>query len=176
MGLEEAELNRLAHQTVVALAARSETLAVCESLTAGLAASSIAEVPGASEVFRGGLVTYATDLKATLAGVDKQLLERVGPIDPETARQMAEGVRRICGSDWGVAFTGVAGPTEQDGHPVGEVYIAVAGPDGTETLRALRDGHVRTVDGIDVLEGDRDQIRRWAVEAGLLALLDRKND
>lgn len=144
---------------VAALRERGHTLASAESLTAGLFAATIAEVPGASAVLRGGLIVYATDLKATLAGVPVELLERCGPVHPDTAAALAAGARDRCGADWGVGLTGVAGPAEQDGVPVGTVYLGIAGPSGG-TVTALR------------LDGDRSAVRRGAVTAGLRALAD----
>ena len=85
-------------------------------------------MPGASQVIRGGLVVYATDLKSSLAGVDPELLARVGAVDPGVAAQLAVGVRDRLLATYGVGITGVAGPDEQDGRPVGEVHCAVAGP------------------------------------------------
>jgi nicotinamide-nucleotide amidase len=144
------------------LGSRRLTLAAAESLTGGLLADALVRVPGASAVFRGGLVTYATELKAELLGVDATLLARTGPIDSEVARQMAEGVRRVCGADVGLATTGVAGPDPQDGHPPGEVYVAVAGPGGA-VVRKLE------------LSGDRAAIREATVARLLeLALLDQE--
>ena len=115
---------------VRALAERHETVSVAESLTGGLLAATLVEIPGVSAVFRGGLVVYATELKHTLAGVPQRLLDERGPVDPEVAVALAAGVRERCGSDWGLATTGVAGPEPQDGKPVGMVFIAVAGPRG----------------------------------------------
>lgn len=163
----------LAREVVRLLRERGETLALCESLTAGLASASVAAVPGASAVLRGGLITYATDLKVSLAGVDKHVIDREGPVSSSTAESMADGARMVCGAEWGVSFTGVAGPDTQDGHPVGEVFIAVAGPGGTQGHRARIDGHMRRIDGIDVFDGDRAEIRARAVQAGLYALIDR---
>lgn len=105
------------------------TVAVAESLTGGRVAAALTAVPGASNVLRGSVTAYATDLKARVLGVDAGLLDRVGAVDGEVARQMALGVRKVCGADLGVATTGVAGPAEQDGKPVGTVYVAVVGPD-----------------------------------------------
>lgn len=105
------------------------TVAVAESLTGGRVAAALTAVPGASNVLRGSVTAYATDLKARVLGVDANLLDRVGAVDGEVARQMALGVRRVCGADIGVATTGVAGPAEQDGKPVGTVFVAVVGPD-----------------------------------------------
>jgi nicotinamide-nucleotide amidase len=140
-----------------ALIARTQTLAVAESLTGGLVAATLVDVPGASAVFRGGLVVYATDLKATLAGVDADLLAERGPVDPDVAVQLAHGVRGRCGSDWGLATTGVAGPTEQNGIAVGTVFIGVAAPDGSAEVRALR---------IPAILG-RSSIRRRTVDESL---------
>ncbi|MDN6405831.1 CinA family protein, partial [Corynebacterium sp.] len=116
----------VAREFVAAAEERGLTVATAESLTAGRIAATIADVPGASAVLRGGLIVYATDLKGTLAGVDADLLDRVGPVHPEAAAQLARGAARVCGADLGVGVTGVAGPDAQDGHPVGEVYLAVS--------------------------------------------------
>jgi nicotinamide-nucleotide amidase len=109
------------------------TIAVAESLTGGQLAAALTSVPGASAVFRGSVTAYATDLKASILGVDTTLLAEHGAVHAEVARQMAEGVRRLCGADVGLATTGVAGPEPQDGQPVGTVYTAVATPDGTSS-------------------------------------------
>jgi PncC family amidohydrolase len=115
---------------LAALVARLEraelTVAVAESLTGGLVLGALTTVPGVSAVLRGGVVVYATDTKASQLGVDAELLRERGPVDPDVALAMARGVRRRWTSDIGLATTGVAGPEPQDGHPVGEVYIAVA--------------------------------------------------
>ena len=117
-----------AEALIAALRRRGETLAVAESLTGGLLAATLVDVPGASRVFRGGLIVYATDLKATLAGVPAELLAARGPVDPDVAVALARGARERCGADWGLATTGVAGPEPQDGAAVGTVFVAVAGP------------------------------------------------
>lgn len=145
---------------VHSLAERHETLATVESLTGGLLASSIVEIAGVSGIFRGGLVVYATELKSQLAGVPEDLLADRGPVDPDVAVALAEGGRRRCGADWGLATTGVAGPEPQDGKPVGLVYVAVAGPGGTD---------VRQFD----LDGGRDHIRSAAVVEALRLLAER---
>ncbi|UVI34809.1 CinA family protein [Brevibacterium spongiae] len=102
------------------------SLASAESLTGGRFVASLVDVPGASAVVRGGLVTYATDLKSSLAGVDADHLEETGPIDPVVAAQMAVGTAGRCVADIGISCTGVAGPDPQDGKPVGLVYTAIA--------------------------------------------------
>ena len=131
------------------------TVAVAESLTGGLVAAAITSVPGASAVFRGSVTAYATELKASILGVDADLLAAQGAVDADVAAQMSRGVRRVLGADVGVATTGVAGPTEQDGKPVGLVYVAVCGPDG---LARVTESH---------FTGDREAIRRQAVEEAL---------
>jgi nicotinamide-nucleotide amidase len=117
---------------VAALAARGETVAAAESLTAGLVCATLAQVPGASAVLRGGLVVYATELKTRLAGVDPELLAEHGAVFPEVAAQLAVGARERCGATWGLGLTGVAGPAPQDGVAPGTVHVGLAGP-GTRT-------------------------------------------
>jgi nicotinamide-nucleotide amidase len=144
---------------VQALARRGETLAVAESLTGGALAAAVVDVPGASVVFRGGVVAYATDLKHALLGVDEALLVREGAVHPEVAIQMADGVRTRLAASWGLATTGVAGPDPQDGRPPGTVHVALAAACGT------------TVESLD-LAGNRAQVRSAAVAAAL-ELLNR---
>ncbi|GAB7043199.1 MULTISPECIES: CinA family protein [Catenuloplanes] len=154
------EGSSVAATVVAALTKAGQTVASAESLTGGLVASTLVDVPGASSAFRGGVVVYATELKATLAGVSAPLLAERGPVDPDVAAALAEGVRERCGADWGLATTGVAGPEPQDGKPVGLVYVAVAGPGGTE---------VRRLD----LSGGRVVIRVTTVTEVLRLLADR---
>ncbi len=135
------------------LVRRGETLAVAESLTGGLLAATIVDVPGASRAFRGGVVAYATELKVVLAGVPVELLDKCGPVHPETAAAMAYGIRKRCQADWGLATTGVAGPDPQDGIPVGTVYVALSG--------------ARSVIRRRNLTGDRATIRTGTVDAAL---------
>lgn len=141
------------------LADRGETLATVESLTGGLLSAAIVDIPGASSVFRGGLVVYATEMKAVLAGVPETLLARRGPVDPDVALALAEGGRRRCAADWAAATTGVAGPQLQGGKPVGLVYVAVVGP-AVGTVRRFQ------------LAGDRPVIRNQAVLGALRLLAD----
>jgi nicotinamide-nucleotide amidase len=141
------------------LAAQRQTLAVAESLTGGLLASTLVDVPGASKVLRGGLVVYATDLKATLGGVPQALLDKRGAVDPDVALALAHGVRARCDADWGLATTGVAGPEPQDGIAAGTVYVAVAGPGRAEVRKAT-------------LDGDRAAVRAGAVAAALDLIAD----
>ncbi len=128
---------------------RGWTLAVAESVTGGLVGGRITNVAGSSEVFRGGVISYATDVKQSLLDVDP------GPVVSETAaRQMAHGVRRLLGADVAVSLTGVAGPDEQDGQPVGTLFVGLVGP-GFDEVRSTR------------LPGLRDQMRQFAVITAL---------
>ena len=108
---------------------RGETLALMESCTGGLVASLITDTPGSSTAFRGGIVSYATDIKQQF-GVPAEVLEAHGAVSVETARAMAQAARERLGASVGVGVTGVAGPDPQEGKPVGEVHIAVATSSG----------------------------------------------
>jgi nicotinamide-nucleotide amidase len=144
----------LAAQIVGLLTRRRQTVAVAESLTGGLLGAAITTVPGASSVFRGGVIAYATDVKAALLGVSAALLAERGAVDPDVAGAMAAGVRERLGAAIGAATTGVAGPDAADGKPPGTVHIAVSTAGGTV---------VQTL----ALSGGRDEIRRDTVERSL---------
>ena len=128
----------VAAAVVAALTALGATVAVAESLTGGLVTSALVGVPGASAVVRGGVVAYMTDLKTSLLGVDADLLARVGAVDLDVAAAMAGGVAERLGATYGLATTGVAGPDPQDGHPVGEVWVAVHVADAGPVVEGLR--------------------------------------
>ncbi len=142
----------LAARLLAALEARGWSLAVAESLTGGAVCARLVDVAGASRVLRGGVVAYATDLKAALLGVPDELLADRGAVDPDVAAAMAAGVRDRLGADVGLATTGVAGPDPQDGRPPGTVYIAVATPAGARV-------------GSRQLAGDRADVRAATVDA-----------
>ncbi|MBF8188924.1 nicotinamide-nucleotide amidohydrolase family protein [Nonomuraea sp. K274] len=142
------------------LVRQGATVAVAESLTGGLIGAAFTSVSGSSKAFRGGVISYATDLKRELLGVPEELLRREGVVHPEVAAAMATGVARLCGATYGLAVTGVAGPEPQDGKPVGTVYAAVSCPGGKIEVRELSlDGtreriRVETVDvAVDLLSG-----------------------
>ncbi|POX43671.1 CinA family protein [Streptomyces sp. Ru72] len=161
-------MNSMAAELLRLLMVRGETLAVAESLTGGLVAAELTAVPGASAVFRGSVTAYATDLKRDLLGVDGTLLDTRGAVDPQVAGQMATGVRKALGADWGLATTGVAGPDPQDGQPVGTVFVAVAGPfeDVSDELGGEKVASLR-------LNGDRAEIRMESVRSVLALLLEQ---
>ena len=126
------------------------TMAVAESVTGGLIGGRLTNVAGSSEVFRGGVISYASDIKFDMLGV------KHGPVVSErAAMQMAQGARRVLGADVGLAVTGVAGPDEQDGQPVGTLCVGVALPDETSLATT------------SVLPGLRDQMRQFSVITAL---------
>lgn len=145
------------------LRVRGETVAVAESLTGGLLGATISAAEGASDVYRGGITAYATQLKNDLLGVPGPVLDAVGAVAPETAGAMAAGARERLGATYGLSLTGVAGPSEQEGKPVGTVFCGLATPTGG-VVRPMR------------LPGDRPMIRQYACVAAMnllrLHLLD----
>mgnify|MGYP003584477689 CR=1 FL=1 len=146
--VEPTEISRI----VAGLAGTGKTLAVAESLTGGLLAAAVVSVPGASAVFRGGVVAYATELKSEVLGVDRRLLAERGPVDPEVAAAMAAGVARRLGADIGVSSTGVAGPAPLGDIGPGLVFVAVSdSAAGVSSVRGLQ------------LSGDRNEIREQTV-------------
>jgi nicotinamide-nucleotide amidase len=138
---------------------RSMTLATAESLTGGALADLVSASPGASETYLGGVVSYATEVKIDLLGVSAETVKEHGVVSEECAREMAQGVRTLVGTDWGVSTTGVAGPTTQEGKPAGMVFVAVAGPHGTRCQQ------------LD-LDGDRAEIRERTCTAAATMLIE----
>lgn len=125
------EVDRLAREVVELGAARGLTVCTAESLTAGLTAASIADVPGASAVLKGGAVTYCDEIKHRVLGVSSETLRRFTAVSAETAHEMAHGARSLFCTDVAVSMTGYAGPdggTVED--PAGTVYLAVAQAQG----------------------------------------------
>lgn len=144
------------------LTSRGWTIGVAESLTGGAVTSALVSVPGASAALLGAVVAYATPVKHSVLGVDQVLLTEHGPVHPEVALQMADGVRRAVQvdgrpADVGISTTGIAGPDSPDGQPVGTVHIGVVTPFARNS-RAYR------------FEGDRAAIRSQSVDAALEAV------
>jgi competence/damage-inducible protein CinA-like protein len=135
--------------TLDLLRTRGLTLGLAESVTGGLVAARLTGVPGASDVLRGSIVSYATDVKYDVLGVPEGSV-----VTPEAAAEMAVGARRVLGADIGLALTGVAGPTDQEGQPVGTLHVGVASDDSVTTA-SLR------------LPGTRDQMRQFSVISSL---------
>ena len=149
----------LERQVIAALKARGLTLAAAESCTGGLTAKRLTDVPGASAVFLGGVVSYTNGVKERALGVPHDMLEEYGAVSEPVARAMAEGVRRLTCADLALSVTGVAGPDKDDrGHDVGTVYIALSAKNET-TVQLLH------------LSGDRGAIRAAAADEMFRLLL-----
>ena len=147
-------MESLSAQVLAALRERGETVACAESLTGGGLAVVLTAAPGSSVSMRGGVVSYATEVKRDLLGVSAPFV-----VSGECAEQMAQGVRSLLGATWGISTTGVSGPDTQEGRPVGTVFVGIAGP-GVSRFRQL------------ALTGDREAIRRATVTAALEDLAD----
>ncbi len=136
------------------------TLATAESLTGGMIGAALTAVPGASAVYKGGVVSYVNQVKEEILGVSPEILERYGAVSPWTAGAMASGVRKLLKTDFAVAVTGLAGPGgDEFGHEVGTVFIGFESRSRAE-VRQFR------------FEGDREAVRQQTVEAALKLVLE----
>ncbi|KAK5994207.1 CinA-like protein [Cladobotryum mycophilum] len=157
-------LRDIAGDVIGLLKQSGETIGVAESLTGGGIMAALTSVEGASAVFRGGVVSYATPLKQHLLKVDADLISQHGVIHADVAEQMAAGARTITGTGlntstaWGISTTGVAGPDSQDGKPVGMVFIGIASPEHNQALGPFH------------FPGDRDRVRQATVMEALSQL------
>ncbi len=161
MTASDSELLALAVRLGAALKARGATVATAESCTGGWVAKALTDVPGSSEWFAYGLVTYGNDAKVALLNVPVSVLGRSGAVSEETVRAMAAGARDLSGADYAVAISGIAGPDGGSANkPLGTVWFAWSAGDQLRTERR-------------VFPGDREAVRRasvaWALK-GLLAL------
>ena len=142
------------------LRAKGMTLATAESLTGGGIGAALTAVPGASDVFKGGVICYMDYVKERILGVSPDVLESDGAVSAPTAEAMAVGVRRLLAADVSLSVTGLAGPGGDDfGHPVGTVYIGFS--DGKKTL--VKECH---------FEGSREEIRNQTISVALLLVLE----
>ena len=142
-----------------ALRAKGLTLATAESLTGGGIGAALTAVPGASDVFKGGVISYVNQVKEEMLGVRREILDRYGAVSPQTAEAMASGVRNLLQADIAVSVTGLAGPGgDEFGHPVGTVYIGFY--DGIESV--VREYHFM---------GSREEIRNQTIDAALRLIL-----
>lgn len=159
----DAELRTVSAAAFARLRARGEKVSFAESLTGGLIAASFVENPGASAALDESYVTYAPESKMRILGVQRETVETLGVVSGQCAREMAQGVQKISGADWGVSATGLAGPdggTAQT--PVGTVFIGIAGKGGAQAFECH-------------FEGDRDAVRRHSA-ARAFELLCREID
>jgi nicotinamide-nucleotide amidase len=139
---------------VESLKSKGETLSIAESLTGGALTSEIVSVPGASHILKGSIVAYSVEIKVHELSVSQDIIDKVGVVSEEVALAMADGVKARMNSTWSIASTGVAGPGPHHGIPAGTVWLAIVGPDTRETVKLA-------------LEGDRERVRRGAVESAL---------
>ncbi|MCM3717088.1 competence/damage-inducible protein A [Fictibacillus phosphorivorans] len=151
------ENDTLEKQTIDSLMRRNATVASAESLTGGLFGKVMTDQPGSSSVFKGGIIAYSNELKKNLLNVPESLLKEHGAVSEECAKWMAEHIKKMAKADYGISFTGVAGPEQQEGRPVGTVYIGVSGPQKTKVFDFK-------------LAGTRKSIREKTVKHGMYVL------
>ena len=135
------------------LKARGETVSVAESLTGGGLGHALTQIPGASEVFIGGIIAYTADVKVNFLGVPRATIDEFTVVSEEVAIAMAEGARVKIGTTWAISTTGIAGPGDYMGIREGTVWIAIAGPI-TQTLQLT-------------LDGGRDGVRQGAISSAI---------
>lgn len=152
-------MNELAASVVDELRSRSWTIATGESVTAGLIASALAEVPGCSDVLRGGVVAYQVDVKESLLGVSERAIAR-GVVSEQVAMEMAHGAARALGARVGVGTTGAAGPAAHDGTAPGLAWVGVWVHVGPGEPGLVRTREIRS-------SGDRTQVRAEVTQAAL---------
>ena len=148
----------IAQEAIALLKEAGLTVGTCESLTGGMICSTLVDVSGASSVVRGGFITYQTDTKTLLAGVDAALIESRGVVSAEVAAAMAEGSRQRLGVDIAVSATGMASPGEVGDPPAGTVFVGVSSAKGTRVLPLK-------------LSGSRAEVRQQTVEAAIRAII-----
>lgn len=149
------------HEIVTALIEHKITIATAESCTGGKIAATITDVPGASEIFGYGMVTYSNDAKIKILGVKEETLSAHGAVSPETAYEMAAGLKRVSGADVAVSVTGIAGPGGGSPEkPVGLVYMGIAYGNDVFVKKNL-------------FQGERDEVRLQTVETALHFVVEK---
>jgi len=148
-------VNQSAQEIIALLRDRGETLCVAESITGGGLGSFITQIPGASDVFLGGVISYSTRLKEVLLHVPPSLIEEFTVVSEEVAQAMAAGARLATGATWAIATTGVAGPGPSEGLPAGTVWVAIDGPTP----------HSMVLD----LQGGREDVRNATISSAISA-------
>ena len=150
----------LCSEVLEALRQRGKTLAAAESLTGGGIGSALTAIPGASEVYKGGVISYVNEVKRNVLGVPQEILDRYGAVSPWTAGYMASGVRELLKADYAISVTGLAGPGgDEFGHPVGTVYIGFES-NPKSLVKQFR------------FEGTREEIRHQTIEKAMELILE----
>ena len=153
-------MTNLASEVIHAL--QGKTLVTAESCTGGMIGAALTAVPGASQVYKGGVISYTNEVKQNVLGVDERLLHTYGAVSQQTAGAMASGVRKLLKADYAISVTGLAGPGgDEFGHEVGTVFIGFESAQG----RIVKQYH---------FSGDREQIRQQTVQAALYLILENK--
>ena len=147
-------MNTLSSAIIESLKLKGESLSIAESITGGALTSEIVSVPGASHILKGSIVAYSVEIKMRELSVPQELIDRAGVVSEEVALAMADGIRARMNTTWSIASTGVAGPGPHHGIAAGTVWLAIVGPNTRETVKLA-------------LEGDRETVRRGAVESAL---------
>ena len=147
-------MNTLSSAIIESLKSKGESLSIAESITGGALTSEIVSVPGASHILKGSIVAYSVEIKMRELSVPQELIDRAGVVSEEVALAMADGIRARMNTTWSIASTGVAGPGPHQGIAAGTVWLAIVGPNTRETVKLA-------------LEGDRETVRRGAVESAL---------
>lgn len=143
------------------LTQKQQTLATAESCTGGLISEIITSISGASDFFWGGFVSYDNIIKEKVLGVKRDHLINFGAVSEQVAKEMAEGARRVCKTDWAISTTGIAGPTGgTPDKPVGTVYFGISGPNGTKCIKKI------------FIKKNRDKVRKASAEFILEELLN----
>jgi nicotinamide-nucleotide amidase len=145
-------------KTIEKLKEKGKTIAIAESLTGGLFSEQLTAISGASAVVKGGVICYTNEIKENVLGVPKEILQTEGAVSERCAQLLAENVRKLCRAHIGISFTGVAGPSELEGKPVGTVWIGIATEEKTKTFPLT-------------LAGNRDMIRMRTAKYGCYYLL-----
>ena len=152
-------MSDLAAKVIDLLRERSESISCAESITGGALTSALVSISGASDVLRGSIVAYSTEMKINQLGLSAELIDEKGLVSKEVALEMAKGARQKLGSSWAISSTGSAGPRALDGSSAGEIWIAILGPDRQESVKLS-------------LNGARQEVINGAVESAL-TLLER---
>lgn len=161
--MKNSQLFSSAEETVELLKKSNLKVATAESCTGGMVSAYITSVSGVSNVFEMGICSYSCRIKNEILGVNQETLDRYGAISENTAREMAENIRKISGADLGVSVTGVAGPDSSEGHPMGYVFIALADGEKTEVkllnIQPVSRNFVRETATLEIFELIKNYIK-----------------